>query len=328
MASTSTPSVGEMRDLRRTDRDVIDVPSDDDETPMSTVPAVIDTPTTSLVRPAGSPADVAEAFAEYAQVCDRVLDDGDYQTIGNRRYRTKSAWRKLAVAYGVDITLDEERTERDEHGALLRVHCTVRATAPNGRKADGVGSCDLREKCCTPTCKTRHAHCPAHESPGACDGARHYSHAEHDVRGTAYTRAANRACADLFGLGEVSAEEMSGALDPAASAVVTRETFDALVATAKAAKETGVPLIEWPNVLGLVVFDTSAKQPTLTESQAAMLMAVLTALSAHTSGESPENDDAETICAACHEPIRSGQATMSQGVGADARYYHGECAPL
>lgn len=208
----------------------------------------------ALVRPAGTPTDVAEAFTEYAQVCERVLDDGDYQQIGNKKFRTKSAWRKLAVAYGVNLALVEERVERDQFGGLLRVHTTVRATAPNGRFADGVGSCDCDE--------------------------RSFSHLEHDVRGTAFTRAANRASADLFGLGEVSAEEVDGGGPEPQVEWVTVDTLKEIRRVARVigqSDETKIePLVHWPSsVLGTACFDPVEKRPLITEPEGWVLLEAL-----------------------------------------------------
>ena len=104
----------------------------------------------------------------------------------------------------------DERETRDEAGRIVRARYHVRATAPNGRHWDGVGVCDVRERCCLPGCSKggNHRHCPA-AADNPCPGYTHFSNAEHDVPATADTCASNRACADLFGLGEVSAEEVS-----------------------------------------------------------------------------------------------------------------------
>ena len=65
----------------------------------------------------------------------------------------------------------------------MRAEYVVEAKAPNGRSAVGVGIASIHE--------------------------RQFSNPEHDIPATAHTRAKNRAFADLFGLGEVSAEEIS-----------------------------------------------------------------------------------------------------------------------
>ena len=141
-------------------------------------------PTTSaLVRASGSTNDLIEAMAEYQELCVKLLDDNDWQTIQNKRFPKRSAWRKLAVAYGVSFEIMDRTLFWDDEGALKAAEFIVRATAPNGRYADGWGACDVSER----------------------NAGRK---ATHDIPATAATRAKNRAAADLFGMGEVSAEEV------------------------------------------------------------------------------------------------------------------------
>jgi len=136
-----------------------------------------------LIRPAASMVDIEAAFSDYQRLCNRLLNDDDVQHIGGRSFRKKSAWRKLAVAFGVSCEVRERTYDRDEDGAVTRAEVLVRATAPNGRFMDGLGVCDISE--------------------------RKFSKPQHDIPATAMTRATNRACADLFGMGEVSAEEIT-----------------------------------------------------------------------------------------------------------------------
>jgi hypothetical protein len=162
----------------------------------------------ALVRAAAPVSAVEAAFREYTQLCERLLDSSDVQTIGGKQFRKKSAWRKLAVAFGVSCRIVDRTYERNEAGRIVRAEVLVTATAPNGRTMDGLGACDLFEKCCPPRCPRaqyqEHTCCPAD-----CSGAVHFSNPQHDLPATAATRATNRACADLFGMGEVSAEEMT-----------------------------------------------------------------------------------------------------------------------
>lgn len=192
-----------------------------------------------LVRPAGTVEQIEQAFHDYQSLCARLLDASDFQRIGTKDFRKKSAWRKLAVAFGVSCEIVSRTYDRDDAGRILRAEVVMRAVAPNGRSMEGIGICDVREKCCDPaTCKTpttwadsgkfRHAHCDA-----GCPGTVHFSSAEHDIPATAMTRATNRACSDLFGMGEVSAEEINdrdraereaevGVLDRARSTISAR----------------------------------------------------------------------------------------------------------
>jgi hypothetical protein len=160
-------------------------------------------------------ADVQAIQAQYHELCNSLLDETDYQTIGSRQFRKKSGWRKLAVAFNVSTELKTETEIRGHRNRIEEVKCVVRATAPNGRYMDGMGVASIYERCCDPeTCKrwettrdgapTGHVHCG-----DTCNGRHHFSNPAHDIPSTAMTRATNRALADLFGMGEVSAEEMN-----------------------------------------------------------------------------------------------------------------------
>lgn len=138
----------------------------------------------ALVRPAGTPNEIAQVFTDYQELCKRLLDDQDYQSIGGKRFPKRSAWRKLAVAFGVTFTILERTISRDEEGRVQWAEFVVRALSPGGRHADGWGSCSLRGE------------------------DRRFSKPDHDIPATAETRAKNRAAADLFGMGDVSAEEI------------------------------------------------------------------------------------------------------------------------
>lgn len=158
---------------------------------------------------------VVQAQQQYRELCRALLDDSDYQQIGDKKFRNKSGWRKLAVAFNVSDELVSKEIHRDGRGKVVSAEFVVRATAPNGRFMDGYGACDINDRCCDPvTCRlkthwedsgrpTGHTHCAAD-----CDGRHAFSNPSHDVPTTAMTRATNRAFADLFGMGEVSAEEI------------------------------------------------------------------------------------------------------------------------
>jgi hypothetical protein len=183
----------------------------------------------ALVRAAAPVSHVEAAFREYTQLCERLLDSSDVQIIGGKQFRKKSAWRKLAVAFGVSCKIVDRTYERNEAGRIIRAEVLVTATAPNGRTMDGLGACDLFEKCCPPRCPraqwNKHVCCPPD-----CTGASHFSNPQHDLPATAATRATNRACADLFGMGEVSAEEMT-----------ERSVVDAPPAPPSTSSETAAP---------------------------------------------------------------------------------------
>ena len=165
--------------------------------------------TGGVLAPVASTHDLVASFRAYQDAVNQLLTEDDYQPIGGKKFRKRSGWRKLATAMGVDLELRARDYERDDAGRITRAEVVARAKAPNGRYADGLGACDVFERCCTRGCDKRHRHCPA-ASGTACPGFSHFSKPQHDIPATAHTRSVNRACADLFGAGEVSAEEMEG----------------------------------------------------------------------------------------------------------------------
>lgn len=162
-----------------------------------------------LVQPIAELAQIRQTFLAYQECVEALLVPSDYQQIGSKSFKKKSAWRKLATAFGLSASKIGEEDTYGPDGRIRRSKRTVRATAPNGRSMDGEGVCDIFERCCEPGCARSHEHCAAARSE-TCPGWIHFSHAEHDIPSTAFTRALNRAFADLIGAGEVSAEEVVG----------------------------------------------------------------------------------------------------------------------
>lgn len=211
---------------------------------------IVDTPTTAavsqdlvavsantLVVPAAPLAAVAQAFAAYQELRSHIVTSADLQPIGRegKTFVKKSGWRKMAVAFGVSDRIVREDERFDDDGQITRCKIVVEAIAPNGRTSEGVGLCHIYERCCPARTggkcydaeKRWHTCCSAE----TCDGRKHFSKPEHDIPATAHTRAKNRAFSDLFGFGEVSAEELSGlgtAPDESAAALVNKERASAL----------------------------------------------------------------------------------------------------
>lgn len=154
---------------------------------------------------------VKDQFDAYQRLCRELLEKSDYQEVGSKSFPKKSAVRKLSLAFNVSTETLSEDHERDERGRIIRTETRVRATHPNGRFEEGVGASDVTERCCPAAdgevCDKaswdKHTCCP-----DGCSGRRHFSNPSHDIPATAHTRAKNRACLDLFGMGEVSAEEV------------------------------------------------------------------------------------------------------------------------
>ena len=153
----------------------------------STELTVIEATASALVRPGASIPEIVALMDDYQSLCQALLDNSDWQTIQGKRFPKRSAWRKLAVAYGVSFEIIDREITRNEEGELIAADFVVRATAPNGRYADGWGAASVAKK-----------------GPKGRGVGKLY----HDIPATAETRAKNRAAADLFGMGEVSAEEV------------------------------------------------------------------------------------------------------------------------
>src|SRR5688500_12597706 len=127
-----------------------------------------------VMRPV-DPEALVESFQEYVALRGKLLVEADYQDAGRgKRFVKKSGWRKIATAFGLNIELVRDQVERDESGQIIRAAVVARAIAPNGRFADGDGHCSFEED--------------------RFSGPRgNTSKLENDLRGTAATRATNRA---------------------------------------------------------------------------------------------------------------------------------------
>ena len=129
--------------------------------------------------PAMSPETAKKAMQTYQAICKSMLDDSDYQKIGDKQYKKKSARRKLARAFSISDEIIKEEHEVNEKYEVWRIHARAYTA---GRSAIGVGSCSSRERA--------------------------FAHPDHDIYATAHTRAKNRAISDIIGSGEPSAEEI------------------------------------------------------------------------------------------------------------------------
>ena len=170
---------------------------------------LIDTET-GFTRAMMSPSQAKAEWESYLAVCELILGPGDYSKIGNKQYKRKSGWRKLAKVFSVSDVIVDRVIERDGHGRPTFAAVEVRATDRWGRSTIGYHEAHLSEKCCPtiygePCPKSQydnHICCRAD-----CSGYVHWS-LPGNMPATAHTRAKNRAIADLIGAGEVSAEEM------------------------------------------------------------------------------------------------------------------------
>ena len=130
------------------------------------------------------------AMAAYQDLTARLLTADDW--IGRpgapESFVKRSGWQKVSTFYGVSTELVERTVDRDDDGRPTRAYVLARATARDGRHADGDGACGVNE--------------PRFRSSGGRQKL------EHDLPATAATRATNRAISNLVGFGAVSAEEV------------------------------------------------------------------------------------------------------------------------
>lgn len=180
-------------------------------------------PTSMLVRPVAPPNEIAAAIDAFEETKRLILKPSDFQSTGDGSFVKRAGWSKLAVAFGVSSRFKEGYPVviRDEDGQPVRAEAIVIAVAPNGRSAEGFGACSITEPRFTTQNRARKR---SEQRPGPCNGDDktcpiHYAHGgapiesarqklEHDLPSTAETRARNRAYSNLFGNGELSAEEV------------------------------------------------------------------------------------------------------------------------
>jgi len=145
-----------------------------------------------------------EAWRGYLRLCEQLLSPEDYVEIRGRKYKKKSAWRKLAKAFNITDQIAEQDIVLDQLGRVVSARFVTRVIAPNGRIVEAWGSCSFSERAHVEDKEDRYGNICA----GPCDGRNHYSNPNHDIPATAHTRSKNRGISDMIGAGEVSAEEI------------------------------------------------------------------------------------------------------------------------
>ncbi|WVZ65964.1 hypothetical protein U9M48_015244 [Paspalum notatum var. saurae] len=114
-------------------------------------------------------------FRKYQEVALSILEKSDYTSISGNPYIKKSGWRKISCFFNISFEIKDHSIEFDENRNVNRAEFLVRASMIGGRFSDGWGSCDRREK--------------------------RFNKPNHDIPSTAETRAKNKACQDLLGIG-------------------------------------------------------------------------------------------------------------------------------
>ncbi|KAH7515080.1 hypothetical protein FEM48_Zijuj11G0158100 [Ziziphus jujuba var. spinosa] len=115
-------------------------------------------------------------FKEYQNAAMAILEKTDYIMLSGNPFIKKSGWRKIAFYFNLSFEIKDKSIEFDENRNVLRAEFVVRAYMQGGRFSDGWGSCERREK--------------------------RFHKPNHDIPSTAETRAKNKACQDLLGIGE------------------------------------------------------------------------------------------------------------------------------
>ncbi|KAG7964780.1 hypothetical protein I3843_09G187800 [Carya illinoinensis] len=115
-------------------------------------------------------------FKEYQNAAMAILEKTDYTMISGNPFIKKSGWRKISFYFNLSFEIKDKTIEFDENRNVQRAEFVVRAYMQGGRFSDGWGSCERREK--------------------------RFVKPNHDIPSTAETRAKNKACQDLLGIGE------------------------------------------------------------------------------------------------------------------------------
>ncbi|XP_077222827.1 uncharacterized protein LOC143870202 [Tasmannia lanceolata] len=115
-------------------------------------------------------------FKQYQNAAMAILEKTDYTMISGNPFIKKSGWRKISFFFNLSFEIKDKSIEFDENRNVLRAEFVVRAFMQGGRFSDGWGSCERREK--------------------------RFLKPNHDIPSTAETRAKNKACQDLLGIGE------------------------------------------------------------------------------------------------------------------------------
>ena len=134
-----------------------------------------------LLKPIASNAEILQFWQNYRELKAKLLDPvEDFCEVQGKRYPKKSAYRKLALAFGISVEIITERRLELANG-VVAYEVTAKAISPNGRNMTALGSCHSNEK--------------KFGKPS-------------DVRAIANTRSCNRAISDLLADLGTSAEEI------------------------------------------------------------------------------------------------------------------------
>ncbi|XP_031488638.1 uncharacterized protein LOC116256416 isoform X1 [Nymphaea colorata] len=115
-------------------------------------------------------------FKQYQNAAMAILEKGDYTMIAGHPFIKKTGWRKISFFFNLSFEIKDKKIDIDQNRNVQRAEFIVRAFMQGGRFSDGWGSCERGEK--------------------------KFTKPNHDIPSTAETRAKNKACQDLLGIGE------------------------------------------------------------------------------------------------------------------------------
>ena len=158
------------------------------------------------LTPMVSPVAAAKAMEQYQELCKAVLNSDDFQKIGDKAFKKKSAFRKLSQFYGVsveEIPGSEKMIDLGEENNFKKFAIAVSylARSRGGHTASGDGACDNFEK---GTWEKIWENNKPIRTGRLLEPASY-----HVTRSNAHTRAFNRAVSNLVAMGEVSADEIN-----------------------------------------------------------------------------------------------------------------------
>jgi peptidoglycan hydrolase-like protein with peptidoglycan-binding domain len=248
----------------------------------------------SGIMPLVSPDEARSQMRAYQELCAAVLTDDDYQEFTEKkkvngryesvtkRFKKKSAVKKLQTYFGISVDVIDEATHRDDLGdGHFGFRTKARATSPGGRHVEAMGGCATHEERFE-----MNRYDDETEVRFAQRQKKALARSYHDVLSTAETRATNRAVMNLVSPGEVTAEEIQrppggngtgatrASAHPAAPSAATTEQHQELQALAKS---LGQKIVPWVTANVVPGFDKRDPK-TLNVAEYALVKAALESL--------------------------------------------------
>ena len=247
----------------------------------------------SGIMPLVSPDEARSQMHAYQELCAAVLTDDDYQEFTEKkkvngryesvtkRFKKKSAVKKLQTYFGISVDVIDEATHRDDLGdGHFGFRTKARATSPGGRHVEAMAGCATHEERFE-----MNRYDDETEVRFAQRQKKALARSYHDVLSTAETRATNRAVMNLVSPGEVTAEEIQrppggngtgatrASAHPAAPSAATTEQHQELQALAKS---LGLKIVPWVTANVVPGFDKRDPK-TLNVAEYALVKAALEA---------------------------------------------------